>query len=83
MIQLRLSHVAAANVCDDSVLHPSQPLPGQCHLHHLLPTARQVLGEELQVMAFHRPQHEIKHHEICMHPLKHHGVSAAPQGIQP
>lgn len=45
----RLSHAAAPDAAHHCLLHSAGSLPGQRHLHFLLPTAHQVLGEELQV----------------------------------
>lgn len=48
-VRPRLSHAAAPNSAHHSLLHPAGSLPGQRHLHLLLPSAHQVLGAELQV----------------------------------
>lgn len=45
----RLRHAVCPGCRVSGLLHPSQPLPRQCHLHHLLCPSRQVLGERLQV----------------------------------
>lgn len=45
----RLCHVVRPGGRLRCLLHATQSLPGQCHLHHLLRQTRQVLGERLQV----------------------------------
>lgn len=45
----RLCHAVCPGCSVSNLLHTPQPLPGQCHLHHLLCPSRQVLGEGLQV----------------------------------
>lgn len=50
----RLSHAAASDAAHHNLLHPAGSLPGQRHLHFLLPAAHQVLGAKLQV----RPRHK-------------------------
>lgn len=45
----RLRHAVCPGHSVNSLLHSPQPLPGQCHLHHVLCPSRQVLGERLQV----------------------------------
>lgn len=46
---LRLGHAAAADSAHHRFLHSAGSLPGQRHLHFLLPSAHQVLGAQLQV----------------------------------
>lgn len=45
----RFCHVIRTSSCLVVFLDTPQPVPWQCHLHHLLCTSNQILGERLQV----------------------------------
>lgn len=49
---LRFSDVVPAGRSFSILLHPSQPLPRQCHFHYLLCTSSEILGKGLQVSRY-------------------------------
>jgi hypothetical protein len=57
----RLGHAVPSSDGVCLVFHSPQPVPGQCHHHHVLRPTHQVLGERLQVSAQLRWKFSVTH----------------------